>query len=610
MNTISPTKPSFVFSYWKPWKEDSNLFDSYLDYNKDVSLSKYTADTVGAYINQASKEQILAMDKLGDTIGIGLNALSNQLNYIAAELLFLNRNVEIQVEQQKLTNLLLQNISDLLRVPNSEKERQNLIEIGIKFFVNAKQDPDLFDDSLEELLKAEQLMKQDYFVLHRIGMIYLFSEKHINPTKALAYFTRAAKYASVESDPNALRLVNVLTVNESLPNSEVSKKPKSIQYLAAESFEKAAFSSYILGDFETAVNYQKKSLKYNECSSSYFFLAKYQARNKQIDDCITNLSIAIEGEPKMALAVFKEIDLVNEPLVLNLIGEKNDIINKRLDDLIQEWELMNSTQASKVVKEISNLKNLNYELKVNGYNNFLILEKSIIDESENLNLKIDELISAINKTIICNLNQKQTDDLVNKLREFKKMPFEETKAFYETSFENYEKNSIKIGSKYAGGIVFYIDKSGKHGLVCAEKDQGEAMWGGEGIIGTQEKIGSGKSNTDLIVEKASWHVEKIFFSKKYYPAQTAARICKEMVLNKYNDWFLPSRDELILLKEKLHSIGRGNFREDYYWSSSEIINEHMHESFSNNAIAINFGTSFSFLHYRSSAYPVRAIRKF
>ena len=345
-------------------------------------------------------------------------------------------------------------------------------------------------------------MKQDYFVLHRIGMIYLFAEKHINPTKALAYFTRAAKYASVESDPNALRLVNVLTVNESLPNSEVSKKPKSIQYLAAESFEKAAFSSYILGDFETAVNYQKKSLKYNECSSSYFFLAKYQARNKQIDDCITNLSIAIEGEPKMALAVFKEIDLVNEPLVLNLIGKKNDIINKRLDDLIQECELMNSTQASKVVKEISNLKNLNYELKVNGYNNFLILEKSIIDESENLNLKIDELISAINKTIICNLNQKQTDDLVNKLREFKKMPFEETKAFYETSFENYEKNSIKIGSKYAGGIVFYIDKSGKHGLVCAEKDQGEAMWGGDGIIGTQEKIGSGKSNTDLIVNNS------------------------------------------------------------------------------------------------------------
>lgn len=79
MSNLATSGPSFVFSYWKPWKEDSNIIDSYLDYSKDVSLSKYTADTVGAYINQASKQQILAIDNLGDIIGLGLNALSNQL---------------------------------------------------------------------------------------------------------------------------------------------------------------------------------------------------------------------------------------------------------------------------------------------------------------------------------------------------------------------------------------------------------------------------------------------------------------------------------------------------------------------------------------------------
>ena len=34
-----------------------------------------------------------------------------------------------------------------------------------------------------------------------------------------------------------------------------------------------------------------------------------------------------------------------------------------------------------------------------------------------------------------------------------------------------ESKSIKIGDSYAGGIVFKIDASGKHGLVCAPKDQ-------------------------------------------------------------------------------------------------------------------------------------------
>ena len=216
---MSQLKPSFVFGYWRPWKEDSKFFDSYFDYVKDVSLVKYGADTVGRYINQASKEQIQAINHLGQTIGRGMNVLSNQMSEINDNLVFLNRNLDIQIEQQKLSNLLLQNIAELLRVPDSEKERQHSIELGIKFFVNAQKDKDLYEDALEQLLKAEILMKQDYFVLHRIGCIYLYVEKYINPEKALDYFLRAAKYASVESDPKAVRLANALTKNFSTVNS-------------------------------------------------------------------------------------------------------------------------------------------------------------------------------------------------------------------------------------------------------------------------------------------------------------------------------------------------------------------------------------------------------
>jgi len=46
---------------------------------------------------------------------------------------FLNRNQDIQIEQQKLSNLILHNIVELLGVPDSEKERQLSIELGIKF---------------------------------------------------------------------------------------------------------------------------------------------------------------------------------------------------------------------------------------------------------------------------------------------------------------------------------------------------------------------------------------------------------------------------------------------------------------------------------------------
>lgn len=76
MNNITSSIPSFAFNYWRPWKEGSSVIDSYLDYRKDISLVKYGADTVGKYIQSASKEQVNAINKVGHDIGKGLNILS------------------------------------------------------------------------------------------------------------------------------------------------------------------------------------------------------------------------------------------------------------------------------------------------------------------------------------------------------------------------------------------------------------------------------------------------------------------------------------------------------------------------------------------------------
>jgi tetratricopeptide (TPR) repeat protein len=346
MINITPSTPSFVFGYWRPWKDNSNVIDSYLDYSRDISLVKYGADTVGNYINQASKEQVQAINQLGQVIGRGMNVLSNQMSDVNDSLGFLNRNMDIQIEQQKLSNLLLQNIAELLRVPDSEKERQHSIELGIKFFVNSIKDSDLYSDALEELLKAESLMKQDYFVLHRIGCIYLYVEKYINPEKALDYFIKAAKYASVESEPSAVRLANVLTNNFNTANSELNNSEKQIGLLAADSYEKAAFATYVLGRFEDAVNYQSKALKLNTTSENRFILSKYQVRNKNIKEAIVNLSECIDQLPTLAIAAFKEIDLINEPEVIKLITEKNDAIDDKIKQLTEKWKRVESTKAN------------------------------------------------------------------------------------------------------------------------------------------------------------------------------------------------------------------------------------------------------------------------
>lgn len=602
MSNITPTTPSFVFGYWRPWKENSNLFDSYLDYSRDTSLVKYGADTVGQYINQASKEQVQVINKLGQAIGRGMNILSNQMSDINENLFFLNRNMDVQIEQQKLSNLLLENIAELLRVPDSEKERQHSIELGIKFFVNASKDADLYADALEELLKAESLMKQDYFVLHRIGCIYLYIEKYINPEKALDYFLRAAKYASVESDSDAVHLANILTTNFNAVNSELNDSEKQIGLLAADSYEKAAFAAYVLGRFSDAINYQTKALKFDETPQNRFILSKYQIRNGAINEGISNLSNSIDDEPLYAVAAFKEIDLINEPEVLNLISNKNQDIDNKIGKLLVKWQTVESTKTSNVINKLTELSQKSYETKVSQFESF---EKEAIEINKNIGAiesEIDSYISFIKETKFCTFDNNKIESVIDELTKAKDLPLEKMKVEFDRIQKLIYADVVKIGSKYAGGIVFYISKSGKHGLVCADIDFGEAVWGGPGEIGAKGNgvaDGSGLANTKKIVKQASWFIDKGFFRTTKKPAPTAARLCLESNYNGFSDWYLPTKIEFELIYKNLALNKLIEFANVPYWSSSEY----------NSQDAWLFGES-SFNFDKRFTFGVRAVRAF
>jgi hypothetical protein len=113
-----------------------------------------------------------------------------------------------------------------------------------------------------------------------------------------------------------------------------------------------------------------------------------------------------------------------------------------------------------------------------------------------------------------------------------------------------------IGQTYGGGRIFYIDGTGQHGLISATTDQSiGAEWGCQGNhISTSMTIGAGQANTTAIVTAC-------------YENGIAARICSDLVLNGYNDWFLPSKDELNQMYQENNVIS--GFSGEMYWSSSE-----------------------------------------
>jgi hypothetical protein len=120
---------------------------------------------------------------------------------------------------------------------------------------------------------------------------------------------------------------------------------------------------------------------------------------------------------------------------------------------------------------------------------------------------------------------------------------------------------LKIGQNYQGGIIFHIDTTGCHGLICAPMDQSRMVnWNkGEAIetnaIGAE--IGTGTTNTKLIVASPG-------------DAKCAATLCEDLVLDGYSDWYLPSIDELDLLYKNLYLKQLGNLMWGYYWSSTEF----------------------------------------
>jgi hypothetical protein len=121
-----------------------------------------------------------------------------------------------------------------------------------------------------------------------------------------------------------------------------------------------------------------------------------------------------------------------------------------------------------------------------------------------------------------------------------------------------EPASPYLGQSYAGGIVFYVDGTGLHGLAAAPSDQGSFSWGCQGTsVPTGTALGTGASNTAAIFGSCD-------------EASYAAKVAFTLVLGEYTDWFMPSLDELVLMRTNLYLKELGGLSAwDDYWSSTQ-----------------------------------------
>jgi hypothetical protein len=128
---------------------------------------------------------------------------------------------------------------------------------------------------------------------------------------------------------------------------------------------------------------------------------------------------------------------------------------------------------------------------------------------------------------------------------------------------------LAIGQTYQGGIIFYLDASGCHGLISGSSNLGSgAVWWNGSNVNTKA-YGNGLFEGRYNTKNINW---------AQGGTTNAVGLCYNHTGGGFTDWYLPSIEELRLMRLNIgqgNSLGLGNigqFDNGNYWSSSESYN--------------------------------------
>lgn len=121
-----------------------------------------------------------------------------------------------------------------------------------------------------------------------------------------------------------------------------------------------------------------------------------------------------------------------------------------------------------------------------------------------------------------------------------------------------------IGDFVQGGVVFWVSPSGDHCKVVSIFDLGRAQFSNNtNSLSYARSLVNGAGNTAAIINQSGHN-------------RSAAQHCADLAYSGYDDWYLPSKDELDEVYSNLATInttaiqyGGDAFANSYYWSSSE-----------------------------------------
>lgn len=114
-----------------------------------------------------------------------------------------------------------------------------------------------------------------------------------------------------------------------------------------------------------------------------------------------------------------------------------------------------------------------------------------------------------------------------------------------------------VGESYGGGIVYFVDSTGEHGLIAAPTDASASRmpWGCGRLTVGASSLSDGASNQAIILASSCTDAR-------------AAEACDAYAMGGETDWFLPSREELQAMEPHVTLLSIMEL--DFHWSSTEL----------------------------------------
>jgi len=367
-------------------------------------------------IQSASSEQKKALQQVCGSINEGFSQMSQHLtdiNYNISELRgeinemasMLDWKLSVLIEEQRVTNQLLGHIAQLLRIPDSQKQRVYHIEKGLKYLKSAipdGSDSEYYDDSMESLKEAEKIERKDYITLNRIGQIFLYSKKYFNVASAKEYFLKSAREASVEANAGGTTISNSLNPIGQL---SIIYSDNPFKAAAAEAYLYASRTCYLEQNLSEAAELAGKAYSLiPEFVEAGFEQAKYLAANGKEEEAAKVLWTVIKKDRYFSLKTLSDQDLASKPAILKLleIFQSNAIYDaqNKLDE------------CSKIIQSGSEAETLISEIKKNiSKNNFLSGMKALDLLNAEHNLPYNEYYAGYNKEEIIRRTNNQSQKL-------------------------------------------------------------------------------------------------------------------------------------------------------------------------------------------------------